>query len=289
MSDNLKYTKVERLWLRDRSDLTEKWVQDVIADDPKILGLGEVELMDRERRQPRAGRLDLLLADPEENRRYEVELQLGATDESHVIRCIEYWDVERRRYPGYDHCAVIVAEDITSRFLNVLSLFSGSIPLIALQLHALKIGDQVALSFVRVLDYTYLREEDGPDPPATDRAYWSNRASARTISMVDTLLEIVNQKAEPKQQLTYNKSYIGLSSGTRSRNFIYFRPKKEFTHVSAEVADKDSWIEKLEQAGLDATSGGRYLRVTVYPKDLEKHRQLLMDLLHKAVEELRNE
>ena len=30
----------------------------------------------------------------------------------------EYWDIERRRYPQYDHCAVLIAEDITSRFLN---------------------------------------------------------------------------------------------------------------------------------------------------------------------------
>jgi hypothetical protein len=32
---------------------------------------------------------------------------LGATDESHIIRCIEYWDIERRRYPAYEHCAVL--------------------------------------------------------------------------------------------------------------------------------------------------------------------------------------
>ncbi len=31
------------------------------------------------------------------------------------------WDIERKRYPQYDHTAVIVAEDITSRFLNVIA------------------------------------------------------------------------------------------------------------------------------------------------------------------------
>lgn len=56
------------------------------------------------------------------NGRYEVEVQLGSTDESHIIRTIEYWDIERKRYPQYDHTAVIVAEDITSRCLNVISL-----------------------------------------------------------------------------------------------------------------------------------------------------------------------
>ena len=66
--------------------------------------------------------------DADGNHRYEVEVQLGATDESHIIRTIDYWDIERKRYPQYDHTAVIVAEDITSRFLNVISLFNGMIP-----------------------------------------------------------------------------------------------------------------------------------------------------------------
>jgi len=44
---------------------------------------------------------------------YEIEIQLGSTDESHIIRTIEYWDIERKRYPQYDHTAVIIAEDIT--------------------------------------------------------------------------------------------------------------------------------------------------------------------------------
>jgi hypothetical protein len=61
---------------------------------------------DKERAQPRAGRLDLLLQDPESAHRYEVELQLGETDEAHIIRTIEYWDVERKRYPQYDHTLV---------------------------------------------------------------------------------------------------------------------------------------------------------------------------------------
>jgi hypothetical protein len=58
-----------------------------------LLGLGDLVFKDAERRQPRAGRLDLLLSDPETHTRYEVEIQLGATDEAHIIRTIEYWDL----------------------------------------------------------------------------------------------------------------------------------------------------------------------------------------------------
>ena len=116
----MKHIKLQTINLKTHQELNEKWLQDVIADDPSIVGLGDVILKDKERIQPRAGRLDLLMQDSDGNGRYEIEIQLGSTDESHIIRTIEYWDIERRRYPQYDHTAVIIAEDITSRFCQFL-------------------------------------------------------------------------------------------------------------------------------------------------------------------------
>ncbi|WP_395697243.1 hypothetical protein [Methylocella sp.] len=148
----IEFERAETLSLKSHPEITEKWVQDLIADDPSILGLGDLELRQKERIQPRAGRLDLLLQDPVTKRHYEVELQLGATDETHIIRTIEYWDIERKRYPQYDHCAVLIAEDITSRFLSVISLFNGSIPLVAIQLRALRVAGKLTLVFTKVFD-----------------------------------------------------------------------------------------------------------------------------------------
>jgi len=148
----LSYVKFEKISLAKHPELNEKWIQNLIADDPSILGLGDLILKDKERLQPRAGRLDLLLQDPDSNRRFEVELQLGKTDESHIIRTIEYWDIERKRYPQYEHTAVIVAEDITSRFLNVITLFNGYIPLVAIQMNAVKVGDNISVVCSTVLD-----------------------------------------------------------------------------------------------------------------------------------------
>lgn len=105
----VKYEKLTKLSIRSHPELSERWVQERIADDPSILGLGDVILKDKERIQPSAGRLDLLLQEADGDQRFEVEIQLGRTDESHIIRTIEYWDVERKRYPQYDHVAVIVA------------------------------------------------------------------------------------------------------------------------------------------------------------------------------------
>lgn len=91
-----KLFRPEQINLKDHPEITERTIQDKIAEDPTILGLGDLILKDKERMQPRAGRLDLLLHDPELNRRYEVEIQLGKSDESHIIRTIEYWDIERK-------------------------------------------------------------------------------------------------------------------------------------------------------------------------------------------------
>ncbi|KGG17208.1 hypothetical protein EV07_0643 [Prochlorococcus sp. MIT 0603] len=63
------------------------------------MGIGDIILKDKERIHQGAGRLDLLLQDADGSGRYEVEIQLGTTDESHIIRTIEYWDIERKRYP----------------------------------------------------------------------------------------------------------------------------------------------------------------------------------------------
>jgi len=288
----LKYSKPEPIYLKGNPDYSEKWLQDIIAEDPAVLGLGDVELIERERRQEKAGRLDLMLYDRERNTRYEVELMLGASDESHVIRCIEYWDIERRRYPGYEHCAVLVAENITSRFLNVLSLFSGSIPMIAIQLSALKVGDQVVLNFVRVLDSGTLRTDDtsevGETAP-TDRNYWNTRSTPQILEMIDSMLEIVNKQAKQPLHLNYNKFYIGLHDGARSRNFVHFSPHKQYMYLNLRVANPQELLTTVKQSGLDAGIDGNNLWITLTPKDVEPNLKLLTDSIHAAVDEFQRE
>lgn len=224
----MRFKKAERISLKLHPELSEKWVQGVIASDPKILGLGALVLRDQERIQPRAGRLDLLLQHPETKRRYEVELQLGPTDKAHIIRTIEYWDIERKRYPQYEHCAVVVAEDITSRFLNVVSLFNGVIPLVALQMQALTVGEHTTLVFTKVMDEMsrgLVDEDEDAEATPTDRAYWERVGSKATVQRVDQLLTIV-QEIDPSLELKYNKFHIGLSKGGQAFNFVIFRPKK---------------------------------------------------------------
>lgn len=282
----MKFVKPVRLSLRSHPVLNERWVQDRIAEDPKILGLGDVILKDKERIQPKAGRLDLLLQEADSNRRYEVEVQLGRTDESHIIRTLEYWDIERKRYPQYDHTAVIVAEEITSRFLNVIGLFNGAIPLMAIQMNAMQIDDSVALLFTTVLDEVRLGlvEEDEEVHESADRAYWEARATKATVAMADEMLEIVREFA-PSLELKYNKFYIGLAQQGIPNNFVVFRPQKNVMRIEPRISRSDEVEKAFESAGLDIMEfdnrWGRY-RLRLAKGDIKKHRETLRQVCQKA-------
>jgi hypothetical protein len=285
--ENLKFVKPQKLWLSDQPELREKWVQERVAEDPSILGLGDLVLKDKERMQPRAGRLDLLLQDAESSRRYEVEIQLGSTDESHIIRTIEYWDIERKRYPQYDHCAVIVAEDITSRFLNVISLFNGAIPLVAIQMSALKFGDQVSLIFTTVIDQLALGlpEEDEEVQAVTDRTYWeTERGTKSTVAMADQLLNLINS-FDPSLELKYNKFYIGLAKDGQPNNFAVFRPRKQVVNVDVRLPQSSEVDQIFEQAGLDVMGydkrWGNY-RFRLSQAEISEHTELLKKLFKRA-------
>jgi predicted transport protein len=279
--------KPERLSLLNHPAIKEAWIQEQIANDPSILGLGDLIMKDKERIQPRAGRLDLLLQDAETKRRFEVEVQLGKTDEAHIIRTIEYWDIERKRYPQYDHCAVIIAEDITSRFLNVISLFNGTIPLIAIQLNALKFGDDIALVFTKVLDELPLGmvEEDEEVSEVTDREYWIKRGSPETVKMADSCLEII-QKIETGIELKYNKFYIGLAKDGQAYNFCIFTPRKKDLNIVLKLPASDEIQKIIDEAafddmGFDARWGNYRLRIS--KEDLKTKMETLHFLMQKAL------
>ena len=287
---NKGYTPHERVSLKNHPEFNERWVQDLIAKYPSILGLGDVVLRDRERIHPRAGRLDLLLQDPETKRRYEVELQLGPTDESHIIRTIEYWDIERKRYPQYDHCAVLIAEDITSRFLNVVSLFNGTIPLIAIQMQAVRIGDNVTLIFTTVLDELsrgYIDEDEDAEAAPTDRAYWEKRGSKETVGLSDQLL-IVLKELDPSLEFKYNKFYVGLSKDGRPYNFVTFRPKKVQLDFELKLQQSEELDAKIEQAGIETLEYNKrwgLYRLRLTKDDIKSKGAILKDLARAAYEQ----
>lgn len=280
----LNYVKHHKIDLKNHPELNEKWVQDIIAKDPSIIGLGDLILKDKERIQPRAGRLDILLQDGNASKRFEVEIQLGKTDENHIIRTIEYWDIERKRFPQYEHVAVLIAEDITSRFLNVISLFNGFIPLIAIQMNAIKIAENMSLVFTKVLDQLKLGlvEEDEEVAEKTDRNYWEQqKGTKQTVGIADELLNLI-KTMDQNFEFNYVKHYIGLINNGQINNFVKMTPQKSNLLITLRIPKSDEIDEKIDNAGLDILDydekWNRY-RIRIKKDELEKKKETIIELL----------
>ena len=275
----------EKISLKNNPEIKEDLIQSFIFNDPKVLGLGDLTPIQRERIQPQGGRLDVLLAD-DNGTRYEVELQLGATDSSHIIRTIEYWDTERKRYPQYDHCAVIIAEEITSRFMNVISLFNGSIPLIAIQVSAYKVGNDTLLTFTKVMDRISLGTDEEENFEITDRNYWENKSTTKILKTIDNIFDNLSQYVSG-YELKYNKFYIGLSKDGIAKNFIEFKPKKNWLYFIFKGDEDTNKIEELEKAGLEVSYIPRWKEYDVRINNFEefkKHQELLKKMVESSMQ-----
>ena len=281
----MEYVKPEIISLKNNPNFNEKWLQARIEEDPSIIGLGELEFRDTEKIQIGGGRLDTILYDPEDKRRYEVEIQLGKTDESHIIRTIAYWDLERKKNPQYEHCAVIIAEDITSRFLNVISLFNGFIPLIAIQVKALKIGDTISLFFTKVLDevkFDLLDEDNSFE--ATDKNYWETKATKQSLSLTEKILKEFKEVVGD-YNLKFNKHYIGLEKNNIANNFISFVPRKSVVLINFKLEKTEEIDDILENSDLDILAydkqWGQY-RIRLKETDLKVNFEILKLMIEKS-------
>ncbi len=216
---------------------------------------------------------------------------MGKTDESHIIRAIEYWDLERKRNPQYEHCAVIIAEEITGRFLNVISLFNGYIPLIAIQVKALKVGDTISLFFTKVLDEVKfdLLEED-VEAETVDLKYWENKATKETLKLTEKFLKAFGELTND-YNLKYNKHYIGLEKNNIANNFISFIPRKKMVVLDIKLEKTEEVDEILDKSDLDTLAYDKQwkqYRLRLNENDLKNNIEIITDLVKKAKEEYRN-
>ncbi|HXI82843.1 MAG TPA: hypothetical protein VNL17_01990 [Verrucomicrobiae bacterium] len=277
---NAEYIKSKPIRLREAGK-DEKWLQDLICQDPSILGLGEVSVLHREKAQPSGGRIDLILADPDETTWYETEIMLGTVNESHIIRTIEYWDVERRRYPKLKHHAVIIAEEITNRFFNVISLLNKAVPIIAIQLNGLMVNKKLAVSFVKVLDLT--KEEDEPGEEV-NRQYWDAKASAKSLAIMDQIIGLVPKQAG-EVRVKYNRGHVAM--GTSGSNFCWFHPRKgPYVHLNAWVGPdkRKAFAKKLESEGIEC-AGNSSIRISLTEQKLTANKRLIQEIISAAEQE----
>jgi len=251
VNENLEFIISEKIFLKNHSQYDEKWLQNKIEENPELLGLGELEVIQRERIQSSKGRLDFLLRDTDNEMLYEVEVQLGKTDPNHIIRTIEYWDIEKRKNPNYEHRAVLIAEDITNRFFNVISLMNRAIPVIAIQLNALKVNDKITLNFTKVLDIYELPEDEITSKvEPVDEDFWKKKTPPESFKITNELIEIF-KSLYTEAAVTYNRWHIAL--GTSIRNCLWLRPRKSnFVKVAIKISDEkvENIVNILSEIGL---------------------------------------
>jgi hypothetical protein len=251
----------------------EYWLRDIIFNDPSVLGLGDLQAVMKEKTQSQGGRLDLLLKDQADNSMYEVELQLGATDESHIIRTIEYWDNEKRRWPNRSHTAVLVAEDITSRFYNVVHLLSLAVPIVGIQVNIVEAKSEKALHFTKVID-SYEEPEDEETLPTYDEKHWVDNypGALECARWYRDLLAQCYGEIPTK----YFEYYISLTVGGIARVWVNKR-KNDRALIEVKYVEQDMGeaVDHLNKEGIAfGTRSNKYLTFNVNVQQLEDKQEV---------------
>jgi hypothetical protein len=246
----------------------EFWLRDRIYDDPTILGLGNLQAVSKEKSQPQGGRLDLLLKNPDDDSMYEIEIQLGPTDESHIIRTIEYWDSEKRRWPKRSHMAVLVAETITNRFFNVVSLLSQAVPIIGIQATIVQIGDSQALHFTKMID-SYEEPEENEAPQQYDDRHWIER-SPGGLDCARWYKKTL-ERLYGEIPIKYFESYISLTVAGLARVWINRRKNnRAFIEIKPAEAAFQEVVENLNTRNIPfGTRGNKYITFNLNSDELQ--------------------
>lgn len=216
----------------------EYWLQDLIYENPRILGLGELIPVSKEKRQSTGGKLDILLKRPEDNAMYEIEVMLGETDPSHIIRTIEYWDLEKRRYPQRQHFPVLIAETFSRRYFNVIQILSLNVPMIAIQADLLEVSGQKIINFTKILDI-YEEQAEDDETSVVNETTWSSSANW-TLQTAKELLSIINSTGLILK-LNFTQSYVALINSKGNAYWLYKR-----TEPKSYLGFKEKDDEKTE-------------------------------------------
>lgn len=231
----------------------EYWLRDQIYEDPAMLRLGDLQPVSKERTQSQGGRLDLLLKDPGDDSMFEVELQLGPTDETHIIRTIEYWTNEKRRWPKRSHTAVLVAEEINKRFFNVVHLLSLVVPIVGIQANMVQVGETRALHFNKVIDTYEEPEEAETSQQPHDENYWikNHPGNLECAKWYRALLEKLYGEVPAK----YFEWHISLCLGGVERIWIN-RQKDNRATITVKVGEDSvqQTVDHLNAIGISFTT-----------------------------------
>jgi len=275
MDNEIKLGK--KIFIRN-SGKDEYWLQDIIYANPERLGLGNLIAIGKEKKQSSGGRLDILLKDPIDNTMYEVEVMLGETDPSHIIRAIEYWDNEKRKYPQRQHFAVLIAESFDRRYFNVIQLLSLNVPMIAIQADLLEVGNEKILNFTKVLDVYVEIEDEEEANPVTEKT-WKEKAPW-TLELAKLHMEFI-KGVEKNIELKFTQSYISIVINGRN-NYMYDKRTKPSSVIwfSVKEDEKMEAIKKLLDDNKIVYGENKYkeLNFTFDKNFANKNKELLLKI-----------
>lgn len=240
VSSSWEYLEPKRIRLRDRPELGEQWAKERLIESPQLLQLGDLVLTEEESRLPGAGRLDLLFQDSEAGRMYEVEIQVGSMNSSHILRGIEYWGTVQMMYPEYDHYPVLVAENIAgSRFLKAVRILNTYIPFIVLEMRVLQLNDRFSLELTKVS----LEQVETPKRALVDWPEAQNESRTE-------LLRIIEMFAK-KAIVTETKAYTGFSRSPGASYFAWLRCQKSKILLELALRESPRVSSFLQEAKLE--------------------------------------
>ncbi len=171
----------------------------------------------------------------------------------------------------------------------MVQLFNGTIPLIALQMQAIRLGEHITLMFTTVMDELargVVDEDEDAESTPTDRAYWEKRATKGTVSLADDLLGVLST-FDPSLKLKFNKFYIGLDKDGQPYNFVTFRPKKNQLTLELKLPQSAELDAKIDAAELDTLEYNKrwgIYRLRLTKDDVESKADVIKELARIAFE-----
>lgn len=276
------FTRAEVVKIADHGG--ESWLEKQIETDPALLGLDGVRVVSTQVTHKAAGRLDILAKDVENEVAYAIEIMLGQLDASHLVRAIDYWLREKARpdVQDWETVAVVAAEDVRgSRYCKVAKFLSESMPLIVIEMKAHKVGNQLTLISMPLFDGTASIDSASVDIEPQEKMgaeSWCEKSSVSSVQVVAGCGKILKKISAGIAVNLGNRNFIGVTVGNRARNFLVFKPKRNWVRVHARfLPETEKWGKKLTKAGLPIVGGkpGRSLHFRLTKSELKKNSALL--------------
>lgn len=259
----------------------ENFIRDQIMDEPEVLGLGKLIPVDREVSNEN-GSMDLLFMNDDQSVHYNVELQLGNADSSHILKTISYYLSEQRKYPDKKHRAVLIAEDFQGRWGDALRYIGVLMPYIAIKMHAIQVEeiDKPIIHFDIHMD-TYRQQEVEDASAEFGSEYWKRDKHRKRAYNAGLILA---KKLECPHVLT--KHYVGLK--VNNKNFYYINTRAQGDHISIDFSINDEMQEmidayKVKPVSMKVTSNWMYYKINA--SEIEKYIPLFEDLYNYKLKE----